>query len=172
MANEYKVYSKQLDEIAKTLPNYGMCHKIQKEVWDAKHKSIFVAELFSDYVNTLEKILGYAGAADIRKDMWHIYAKRLDFKPVKSQYFKIGKLRLSDGVVFDDNLEGVLAVGFDEGGDYNNNEGPELILFYSNYDSCTDVELYNPKNWRSALAEFFDMNKIEASAKAVQSSLF
>lgn len=49
----------------------------------------------------------------------------------------------------------MIALGFDEGLEYDDNAEPELIIWYQSGNEFTDVNLFNPKEWKTVIAEYF-----------------
>ena len=159
MESDFEIHSKQLDLEVKRLPTIEDCSKIQKKIWEEEHKSVRYSDLMTGFTENLKKILEVLEARDIDNYYWHDYISCITFKPVGSPYFKIGLFGRTNNVRVDENLEGIIGIGFDESLDYPPNHKPELVIFYKNDNFCTDINLYKPEEWRKAINEFFDITK-------------
>lgn len=160
MENEFERYARELDLEVNKLPTWGQYLKIREDRWKNERETLNAPEIFAGFTTTLKKILEYLKASDIEDYFWHEDIAPLKFKPMSSPYFRLGRFGSYENVPVDKNLDGVIAIGFGEGDDYENDEKPELVLFYINDNFCTDVDLYKSKNWRGAVNEFFDTSKI------------
>lgn len=58
-------------------------------------------------------------------------------------------------------IRGRIGIGFDDGGDYGDNDMPSIIIQYLNedIDFCSDTEVFYREYWKDAINEFFDINK-------------
>jgi hypothetical protein len=160
---EFKDYGEKLDKLVSELPNWGQYRKIQDEAWEKEHKSLNAKEIFANFNVILKNILECLGTKDIKEYHWHDYIAPMSFKVKSSKYFRLGSFGQCENVPVTENLQGTIAIGFDECGNYENEEGPELVIFYENddHDFVTDIDLYNPKNWRNALHEFFIIPEVK-----------
>ncbi|RLG18935.1 hypothetical protein DRN75_00510 [Nanoarchaeota archaeon] len=163
----FDTYAKKLDSIVTKLPTYGQYHKIIKEAWEREGKSLYASDIFTDFTRELKNILKYLEAGDVKDYRWHGYVAAVIFKPTKSPYFRLGLFGKCENVPVNGDLEAVIAIGFDELGDYEDGERPELVVYYLNRNfrndnpfSHTDIDLYKPEDWKNTLNEFFDMSKV------------
>ena len=157
--NEFEIYAKQLDiEIGKlpTLKEWEDYYERWPRPSDENEP-----KYFRGFVTTLKKILEILGAGEIEEYHWHEHIFPVRFKPVYSPYFRLGKFGILNNVPVTKNLEGIIAIGFDEGLDYPDEHKPELVVFYKNEDDdfYTDIDLYKPENWRDAINEFFEVER-------------
>jgi len=139
----------KLPQLKDILPNRGLADAC---AFDPK-------PYFSGFVTNLKKILETAKAKDIEEYYWHQYISPVRFDPTASPYFRVGHFGECEDVVVNENLRGVISVGFDEGLDYEPEHVPDLVLFYLHDEGNSDVNLYTPKEWRKAVNEFFDISK-------------
>jgi hypothetical protein len=150
MTNRLLVYAERLDAEVLKLPDMEAYRKKQ---WGIKESQ----ECFEGFVTTLEELLSYLGAKEIREYWWHQHMKGLEFKHMDSKYFSLGHLASSEGVTRDEKWKGVVMVGFDEDLDYENSEKPDVVAFYTNEEEATDLDVYHAKYWRKAIQEFFSI---------------
>lgn len=161
----FDAYAKKLDSIVTKLPNFGQYHKIIEETQERERKSLNASDIFTGFIRELKNILKYLKAESVKDYRWHEDVAAVIFKPTKSPYFRLGLFGECENVAVNEDLEAVIAIGFDESGDYKDNERPELVIYYLNENPCslfshTDILLYKPENWRDALNEFFDISKV------------
>jgi hypothetical protein len=161
MESEFKSYSKILDLEVERLPTLEECLEIQKNVWEKERTSVYIVDLMagSAFMKNLKKILEILKARDIGDYDWQEYISCITFKPVGSPYFRLGLFGRANNVRVDENLEGIIGIGFGEDLDYPPNHKPELVIFYKNDNFYTDINLYKPEEWRKAINEFFDITK-------------
>jgi hypothetical protein len=159
--DSFDMHAKNLDLIVTKLPTFDEFYRIQDEAWEKERKSLDASDIFADFTKELKNILKYLKADDIEDYLWHRNVAAVKFKPIKSPHFRLGILGKFENIPVNEDLEVVIAIGFDEDGDYKGGESPELIIYYTNNDFYTDVDLYKPENWRDALNEIFDMLKVK-----------
>jgi len=149
----FETYAKLLDEEAKKLKLFNEWEK-EGEFGDA-------TDLAEAYITALETVLKSIGVKDAYKDAWHNFCLCLEFKPFNNRYFKKKSHRRED-LLSNKDLEVVIGLGYDEELDYDEEDKPELVLWYQNDSNFTDFNLFNPKYWREALKDIFYLYKITA----------
>ncbi len=128
------------------------------------------------FMDRLKTLLEYLQAKDIFSSSWHQYATQVEFKPCGSPYFRMDAIGKANELTADGNLTGVIAIGFDEELDYEEkdwNLKPSLILWYEYgkmRGECTDVYLFNATDWRTAVNEFFDIQKTVNPPKYIETA--
>lgn len=147
--NIVKRYTKSLDYHAENLPVLYKWLEVGAEPYGRP------TSLVLDFITDLEDIINAFEVEDVHQSDWHEYCRRINFSHVKSPHFKKGNILKKYNFPVDENLEGVIAVGFDEGLEYDDNAKPELIIWYQNANDSIDMNLFNPKEWKTVLAEFF-----------------
>jgi hypothetical protein len=151
----FEEYAKALDLEAAKLPKLAEWKK-QDETSPYQNPADFAQPL----IDGLSNMLTFLGAKELYVYDWHSYCRCIEFKPMESRYFKKGNLLLHDcaKLKIDENLEGVIGVGFDEDLDYNDNPDPELVFWwYQDNQGVTDIELRHPTVWKDVLGEFFTL---------------
>jgi len=152
MENKFETYARNLDLEIKNLPTL-------RKFLDAEKESRDPRVYFTGFVTNLKGILENLGASNVRDHYWHQYISPVRFSPTSSHYFKLGSFGSCSDVIVNENLDGVIAIGFDEGLDYEPEHKPDLVLFYIDEKTDTDIDLYTPEEWRKALSEFFDISE-------------
>ncbi len=109
----------------------------------------------------LEDVLGYIGATEIDNELWHEHMRTVKFYPKSSKYYRVSLLAEIEDIPINKNWRGIAGIGFDEDFDYDDNETAEMIVYHINEDQHTDLRVFNAKNWRDLLEEFFYMNQIK-----------
>lgn len=155
MENEFKNYARNLDLEIKNLPTLKRFLDIEKELKDPR-------ACFNGFITNLKGILDVLGASNIKEFYWHQYISPVKFSPVTSPYFRLGSFGTCENVIVNENLEGVMAIGFDESLDYEPEHKPDLVLFYIDEEKETDICLYSPEEWRNAINEFFDISNLKS----------
>jgi hypothetical protein len=153
MENQFEAYARNLDKEIEKLPTLREFLKARDESKDTK---IY----FNGFVTNLKGILESLGASNVRDHEWHQYVSSVRFGLTSSPYFSLGLFGSCEDVIANENLDGVIAVGFDEDLDYEPEHKPDLVLFYIDEKTNTDIDLHTPEEWRNVLSEFFDISKV------------
>jgi|GEM_PF-1554230 len=160
MANEFQKYADALDFEALKLP-------ILKTWLSPEYVEGNKCETddLEGFANSMKALLEYLKAENVFVSNWHQYATQIEFAPCNSPYFRIGAIGKANKLIADDIITGVIAIGFDEEFDYEENDWnlkPSLILWYEHGNhrkECTDIYLIDSARWRDAINEFFDIQK-------------
>lgn len=161
MENKFEAYSRNLDKEIKNLPTL-------RKILDAEKESRDPQAYFNGFVTNLKGILENLGASNVRYHHWHQYISPVRFGLISSPYFRLGFFGSCEDVIVNENLDGVIAIGFDEGLDYEPEHKPDLVLFYIDEKTNTDIDLYTPEEWRKTLSEFFAIPEILKQNKKIK----
>jgi hypothetical protein len=118
----FEELSSRLDSYSVKVPCFGK--------WDWRDANL------TGYRRDLEVVLGYLRAEKVYSSIWHTYAWRTDFVPVKSPYLRSDLLKELRKLGLDPtSFSSTIALGFDEGGDYPPNSRMELMFWINNHEA-------------------------------------
>ncbi len=130
---------------------------------------IIVSEDFSAMTSALKKILGYLKATGIKHSTWNNNNIVIGFNPVTSPYFRFTRTEEDVPIDYvfktrfpiDENLRGVIAIGFSKIIHDDPLESPYLLTYYTNKNGrmklLTEMSYYEAKEWKHAFGEFFNL---------------